>query len=64
MKQIEITVGPDGQSHVETKGFAGSECQQASRFLETALGNRTSEQLTSEFYHQQASNQTHEQEGA
>ena len=63
-KTIEIIVSPDGQSRVETKGFAGSDCREASRFLEEALGNRVSEQLTPEFYRQQASNETHQQEGA
>ena len=50
MKRIEILVRPNGSTSVETKGFSGSECQQASRFLEQALGRRTKEQLTSEFY--------------
>ena len=35
-KVIEIVVSPDGQLRVETKGFAGGECQQASRFIEQA----------------------------
>ncbi len=34
MKTIELIVAADGSSRVETKGFAGSECQSASRFLE------------------------------
>ena len=50
MKTIEITVTPDGQTRVETKGFVGSDCREASRFLEQALGKRTEEQLTSEFH--------------
>ena len=49
-KCIEIIVAPDGQTRVETKGFAGGECQQASRFIEQALGKSTGEQLTAEFY--------------
>lgn len=52
MKVIEITVSLTGQSRVETKGFAGAECRQASEFVESALGQRTAEQLTSEFYQQ------------
>jgi hypothetical protein len=56
MKTIEIIVSPTGQTHVETKGFAGSECRQASEFIEKALGKRTSEHLTAEF-HQPANNQ-------
>ncbi len=50
MKTIEIIVSPTGQSRLETRGFQGSECREASRFLETALGQRTSEILTAEFH--------------
>lgn len=50
MRSIEIIVSPTGQTRVETKGFAGSGCREASEFLEKALGERTSEQLTPEFY--------------
>ena len=57
MKTIEIVVAPNGQTRVETKGFAGAECQQASEFVEQALGRRTSEQVTAEFHQQVASDQ-------
>jgi Protein of unknown function (DUF2997) len=50
-KLIMITVGPTGEAKVETRGFAGGECREASRFLEQALGRRTAEALTAE-YHQ------------
>ena len=50
MKLIEITITPDGQTRLETRGFPGATCQEASRLLERALGNTTSEKLTSEFY--------------
>jgi hypothetical protein len=50
LKIIEITVTSTGQTSVETKGFSGAECRQASEFIETALGQRTGERLTSEFY--------------
>ena len=33
MKIIEIIVSPSGQTRVETKGFAGAECRQASEFV-------------------------------
>ena len=42
LKTIEITVSPDGQSRVETKGFAGAECRDASKFIEQALGKQVS----------------------
>jgi hypothetical protein len=54
MKMIEITVAPNGQTSVETKGFTGSECRQASEFIERALGRQSHEQLTNEFYAQES----------
>ena len=54
MKRIVITVSPKGETNLETKGFTGAECRNASQFLETALGAASNEQLTSEF-HQAAS---------
>lgn len=50
MKTIEIIVSPAGEARLETKGFTGSECQEASRFLEHALGTCIHDQVTSEFY--------------
>jgi hypothetical protein len=51
LKTIEITVGPRGETKVETKGFTGGACREASRFVEQALGTRSTEALTAE-YHQ------------
>ena len=53
MKTIEIIISPDGQTRVETKGFSGGECRQASAFIEQALGQGRQEQLKSEFYETQ-----------
>ena len=61
-KTIEIVVAPDGQTRVETRGFTGSECHQASQLIERALGRQTDELLTAEFY-QMASSQQRVQEG-
>ncbi|MEQ8854792.1 DUF2997 domain-containing protein [Gimesia sp.] len=49
-RTIEITVTPDGQTRVETKGFSGAGCREASRFIEEALGKRASERTTAEFF--------------
>ena len=56
LKTIEITVSPTGQTEVQTKGFAGGECRESSKFLEEALGQRVGETLTAEFH--QAANQS------
>ena len=63
MRTITITVSPSGETTVQTKGFSGSACRDASRAIEALLGQRTSEQLTSEFY-QQSEQHQQEQEGA
>ena len=57
MKTIEITVGPAGETKVETKGYGGGECREASRFLEQALGRRAAEALTAEYYQGQSTGQ-------
>ncbi len=33
---VEIVIGPDGQTKLKTKGFAGQSCRNASQFLEEA----------------------------
>ena len=48
--QIQVDVSPAGETQLLTSGFAGQHCQEASRFLEQALGQKTSESLTSEYY--------------
>ena len=50
MRTIEIIVAPDGKTTVQTKGFQGASCREGSRFLEQALGNRISEQVTADFH--------------
>ena len=57
MKTIEITVSPTGEAKVQTRGFAGGECRDASRFVEQALGTRTAEVLTAEFHQDQGTSQ-------
>lgn len=57
MKTLEVTVRPDGKTTIETRGFVGNECRQASESLEDALGQRTSEKLTAEFHQVSTSQQ-------
>lgn len=55
---IEVIVSPQGEATIQSKGFAGSDCLAASRFLEQALGVVASERKTHEFF---ASEQTTQQ---
>ena len=50
MKTIDVIVSRDGSTRVETHGFAGTQCKEASQFLEQALGLKQNEKLTADFY--------------
>ena len=47
---IEVLVSPTGEATVQTKGYAGGSCLQASKFLEQALGVASGDRKTAEFY--------------
>ena len=47
---IEVLVSPKGETTVQTKGYSGSECLGASKWLEKALGIATADHKTSEYY--------------
>ncbi len=63
MRTIEILVTPTGESIVQTLGFTGSSCRDASRFIEQALGQRTGEKLTAEFHQCESARQANQQLG-
>ena len=47
---IEVIVSPTGEATVQTRGYAGADCLQASKFLEQALGVATADSKTAEYY--------------
>jgi hypothetical protein len=58
---IEIVVNPRGEATVQTRGFTGGECREASKFVAQALGQTTAETLTAEFYQRPQAGQHLEQ---
>ena len=46
----ELIVTKEGQTTIQTKGYSGSTCIDASRWLEQALGIPTDDRKTAEFY--------------
>ncbi len=62
-KIIEIIVSPEGKATVQTLGFTGPSCRDASRFVEEALGQRTGEQLSAEFHQTQTAQQANQHLG-
>ena len=52
-KELEITIGPDGEVQVLVKCIKGGSCVDETKFLEEALGGKVeSRELTSEYYEQ------------
>jgi Protein of unknown function (DUF2997) len=47
---IDVIVSPTGEATVQTRGFAGSDCLQASKFIEQALGLAANDRKTPEFF--------------
>ncbi len=50
MRVIEVVIDTQGGVSLETKGFAGVACQQATQELERALGVVTRDRHTPEFF--------------
>ena len=61
-RAIEIIVTPEGKTTVQTLGFTGSSCREASKFIEQALGQRIGEYLTAEFHQAQTEEQINRQQ--
>ena len=47
---IEVTVSPQGEVTVQTRGYVGGECLQASKPFEQALGVVATDHKTAEYY--------------
>lgn len=54
---IDVLISPTGETQIETRGFTGPACRQATQALEAALGLKQSETLTAA-YHQSATEET------
>lgn len=54
---IEVTVSPKGETSIQTKGYSGADCLQASKFLEQALGVTINNKHTAEYYQTSTSTQ-------
>ena len=52
MKEIRLTIKPDGEIHIETRGFSGASCIEEAAFLKKALGAELARSLTPAFFDQ------------
>ncbi|MED4784898.1 DUF2997 domain-containing protein [Brevibacillus choshinensis] len=56
MKKIIITVGLDGEVSIEANNYKGSECDEATRPFEAALGDVVKKRRQPEYYASQQEN--------
>jgi hypothetical protein len=49
-KTIEVIVSASGEIKIDAVGFKGADCEQATRFLEEALGTVQQKQRKPEFH--------------
>lgn len=49
MRRIDIDIGTDGELTIDAVGFSGPDCEQATAFLEEALGNAAARQHKPEY---------------
>jgi len=50
MKTIKVHVSKEGDTKIETQGFSGVACKEATKQLEKALGSVSNEKLTDDYY--------------
>jgi len=50
MKTIDILINDQGQLTINATGYQGADCEQATAFLEQALGSLTQKQRKPEWY--------------
>lgn len=61
-RTIEVTVSPIGEIQIDAVGFKGADCEQATRFLEEALGTVAQKQRKPE-YHQRTTTKNQQKIG-
>lgn len=62
-RSIEILIAPDGTLTIDALGFKGADCDQATKFLEAALGLTAGKQRKPE-WHQTTRRQNQQRLGA
>ena len=53
-ERIDVWISPEGAITLDAVGYTGSSCEEATRFLETALGTVGRKQRTRDYYRRQS----------
>jgi len=54
MQEIHVDIAPDGSLKIDAVGFTGADCEQATHFLEEALGQVAEKRKKPEFWQQRS----------
>ncbi len=57
-ERIDVWISPEGAITIDAVGYTGSSCEEATRFLETALGTVGRKQRSRDYYRRE-SNRNH-----
>ena len=61
-ERIDVWISPEGAITIDAVGYTGSSCEEATRFLETALGTIGRKQRSREYYRKNTHHQSTQQE--
>ncbi len=64
MKSVEVIVSADGTIAIDAMGFTGPDCEQATKFLEEALGVEGHRVRKPEYHARRQNHQHQQQKGA
>ncbi len=56
-ERIDVWISPEGAITIDAVGYTGSSCEEATRFLEEALGTVGRKQRTRDYYRRQSNHQ-------
>ena len=60
--RIDVWISPEGAITLDAVGYTGSSCEEATRFLETALGTVGRKQRSRDYYRKNTRHQSNQQE--
>ena len=59
-ERIDVWISPEGAITIDAVGYTGSSCEEATRFLEEALGTVGRKQRTRDYYRRQNNQNTND----
>ena len=61
-QRIDVWISPEGKITIDAVGYTGNTCEEATTFLEQALGTVGRKQRTRDYYRKNTNQQSNQQE--